>query len=67
MNFCGNVVGAAAPLITGLVVTKYGWKAAIMATGAAAIVGAGFWIFVKPDIPLKHRYAEPVRATATSA
>jgi ACS family glucarate transporter-like MFS transporter len=67
MNFCGNVFGAAAPLITGLVVTKYGWKAAIMATAAAAIVGAVFWIFVKPDIPLKHRYSEPVQATAARA
>jgi hypothetical protein len=26
MNFCGNVAGAVAPLITGLVVTKYGYK-----------------------------------------
>jgi ACS family glucarate transporter-like MFS transporter len=67
MNFCGNVVGAAAPLITSLVVTRYGWKAAITATASAAIVGAVFWIFVKPDIPLKHCYAEPVQATAARA
>jgi ACS family glucarate transporter-like MFS transporter len=67
MNFCGNVVGAAAPLITSLVVTRYGWKAAITATASAAIVGAVIWIFVKPDIPLKHCYAEPVQATAARA
>jgi hypothetical protein len=37
-----------------------------MATASAAIFGAVIWIFVKPDIPLKHRYAEPVRAAAAS-
>jgi len=65
MNFCGNVVGAAAPLITGWVVTRYGWQAAIMATAAAAIVGAVIWIFIKPDVPLKHRYSAPARAAAS--
>jgi ACS family glucarate transporter-like MFS transporter len=59
MNFCGNLVGAAAPVITGWVATKYGWQAAILATAAAGIMGAGIWIFVRPDVPLKHRYAEP--------
>ncbi len=67
MNFCGNVVGAAAPLITGWVVTRYGWTSAIMLSATWAIVGAVIWIFVKPDVPLKHRYAEPVRATAARA
>jgi ACS family glucarate transporter-like MFS transporter len=65
MNFCGNVVGAAAPLITGWVVTKYGWRAAIMATASAAIFGAVIWIFVKPDVPLKHRYSEAAQAAAS--
>jgi ACS family glucarate transporter-like MFS transporter len=67
MNFCGNVVGAAAPLITGWVVTRYGWTSAIMLSATWAIVGAVIWIFVKPGIPLKHRYAEPVAATAARA
>jgi ACS family glucarate transporter-like MFS transporter len=64
MNFCGNVVGAAAPLITGWVVTRYGWRAAITATASAAIVGAVIWIFVRPDVPLKHRYSGPAREAA---
>lgn len=67
MNFCGNVVGAAAPLITGLVVTRYGWQAAIFATASAAVIGAVFWIFVRPDVPLKTKYTEPARAAAIGA
>jgi ACS family glucarate transporter-like MFS transporter len=63
MNFCGNLVGATAPLITGLVVTKYGWQAAIVATSAAGILGAVIWIFVKPDVPLKTRYSKSVSAS----
>jgi ACS family glucarate transporter-like MFS transporter len=59
MNFCGNLVGAAAPVITGWVATKYGWQAAILAAAAAGIMGAAIWIFVRPDLPLKHRYSEP--------
>jgi ACS family glucarate transporter-like MFS transporter len=65
MNFCGNVVGATAPLITGWIVTKYGWQAAILATAAAGIIGAIIWAFVKPDLPLKHRYSEPAQASAS--
>jgi ACS family glucarate transporter-like MFS transporter len=64
MNFCGNLVGASAPVVTGWIATKYGWQAAILTTAAAGIIGAVIWIFVKPDVPLKHRYSQPVQAAA---
>jgi ACS family glucarate transporter-like MFS transporter len=58
MNFVGNIVGGAAPMITAWVVTHYGWRAAILVTAATGVIGAGFWIFVRPDVPLKHRYSK---------
>ena len=58
MNFVGNIVGGAAPIITAWVVTRYGWRAAILAAAVAGIIGAIFWIFVRPDVPLKHRFLE---------
>jgi dipeptide/tripeptide permease len=64
MNFCGNLVGASAPVITGWIATKYGWQAAIFTTAAAGVIGAVIWIFVKPDVPLKHRYSQPYQTAA---
>ena len=58
MNFCGNMIGGCAPMITAWIATHYGWRAAILATASAGIIGAIFWLFVKPDVPLKHRYSE---------
>ena len=60
MNFCGNIIGGAAPMITAWIATQYGWRAAILATASAGIIGAIFWLFVKPDVPLRHRYSEAV-------
>jgi ACS family glucarate transporter-like MFS transporter len=62
MNFCGNIIGGAAPMVTAWIATQYGWRAAILATASAGIIGAIFWLFVKPDVPLKHRYSEAVVA-----
>ncbi|MDR3591004.1 MAG: MFS transporter, partial [Negativicutes bacterium] len=56
MNFCGNLIGAAAPPVTAWVVTAYGWDSAILVTGLAGIIGAVIWQFVKPGQPLRHRY-----------
>jgi ACS family glucarate transporter-like MFS transporter len=53
INFWGNFCGAAGPSITALVVTRYSWRAAILITAAAGIIGAVSWCFVKPDVALK--------------
>jgi ACS family glucarate transporter-like MFS transporter len=54
INFWGNLCGAAGPTITALVVTRYSWRAAILVTAVAGIIGAVSWLFVKPDIALKN-------------
>jgi ACS family glucarate transporter-like MFS transporter len=54
INFWGNLCGAAGPSITALVVTRYSWRAAILITAVAGIIGAVSWLFVKPDIALKN-------------
>jgi ACS family glucarate transporter-like MFS transporter len=54
MNFCGNLFGAAAPIITAWVATKYGWQSAILVTAGVGLFGGMCWIFVKPDVQLTH-------------
>jgi ACS family glucarate transporter-like MFS transporter len=53
MNFLGNLIGGMAPIIVAWVATHYGWKAAIMVTAVAGLVGATCWAFVRPHRPLK--------------
>lgn len=65
MNFCGNLIGAAAPPITAWVVMVYGWDSAIIATGLVGIIGAIIWQFVKPEKPLLHRYLEQTQSRPT--
>jgi len=55
MNFWGNIVGGAAPIITAWIATRYGWQAAIFTTASAGLLGAVCWIFVKPHKPLQYR------------
>jgi ACS family glucarate transporter-like MFS transporter len=58
MNFWGNIVGGAAPIITAWIATRYGWQAAIFATASTGFIGAICWIFVKPHFPLQYRSVE---------
>lgn len=67
MNFCGNIIGAAAPMCTAWIATRYGWRTAILATASTGIIGAVIWIFVKPDVRLKGSEPEPVKAATASA
>jgi ACS family glucarate transporter-like MFS transporter len=53
MNFWGNIIGAAAPMVTAWIATHYGWRSAILATASTGIIGAIIWIFVKPDVCLR--------------
>jgi ACS family glucarate transporter-like MFS transporter len=53
MNFCGNIIGAMAPLSTAWIAVHYGWRTAIFVTALTGILGAFIWIFVKPDVRLK--------------
>jgi ACS family glucarate transporter-like MFS transporter len=55
MNFCGNLFGALAPIVTAWVATRYGWQSAILVTAIVGMLGGVCWIFVKPDVPLTHR------------
>jgi ACS family glucarate transporter-like MFS transporter len=64
MNFCGNLFGATAPVITAWVATRYGWQSAILVTAAVGMLGGIFWIFVKPDVPLTHPYSARSQAAA---
>lgn len=64
MNFCGNMFGAAAPIITAWVATQYGWQSAILVTAVVGMLGGVCWIFVKPDHPLAH---PTLSQSATSA
>ncbi|MGA2960664.1 MAG: MFS transporter [Candidatus Korobacteraceae bacterium] len=52
-NFMGNLIGGMAPMVVAWVATGYGWKAAIMVTAVAGLVGATCWAFVRPHRPLK--------------
>ncbi len=54
MNFWGNLIGGAAPMITAWIATQYGWQAAIFATASTGIIGGICWIFVRPDKPLQY-------------
>lgn len=54
MNFWGNIVGGAAPMITAWIATQYGWQAAIFATASTGLIGAVCWFFVKPHKPLQY-------------
>jgi len=53
MNFWGNVGGVAAPITAAWIATHYGWGLVLTSTSAVAVVGAIFWLMVKPDKPLK--------------
>jgi ACS family glucarate transporter-like MFS transporter len=55
MNFWGNIVGGAAPIITAWIATQYGWQPAIFVTAATGLIGALCWLFVKPHKPLQYR------------
>jgi len=61
MNFWGNIVGGAAPMITAWIATNYGWQAAIFTTASTGLVGAACWLFVKPHKPLQYRSLETKR------
>ena len=54
MNFWGNLVGGAGPIITAWVATHYGWQAAIFVTASTGLIGALCWLFVKPHRPLPY-------------
>ena len=55
MNFWGQLIGGGlGPVLIAWIVSRYNWQAAIFVTAAMGVVGAIGWIFVKPDIPLKH-------------
>ncbi|MBQ2113634.1 MAG: MFS transporter, partial [Selenomonadales bacterium] len=49
MNFCGNIGGVLAPIVTAYIATTYGWQSAIVATAAMTVLGIIAWFFVKPD------------------
>ena len=53
MNFWGNMGGVAAPISAAWIATNYGWGSVLIVTSVMAIIGAGFWLMVKPDQQLK--------------
>lgn len=52
MNTGGNAVGFVNALLVPLTAQAFGWTAA-MSTGAVfALIGAGLWLFIRPDRPV---------------
>jgi MFS transporter, ACS family, glucarate transporter len=53
-NLCGNLMSAAGPLFTGILVGIGGnWVLALMILAVAGVLGAGCWFFVHPERPLR--------------
>jgi ACS family glucarate transporter-like MFS transporter len=53
-NLCGNLMSAAGPLFTGILVGIGGnWLLALMILAVAGVLGAGCWFFVHPERPLR--------------
>jgi ACS family glucarate transporter-like MFS transporter len=52
-NLCGNLMSAAGPLFTGILVGIGGnWLLALAILAVAGVLGAGCWFFVHPERPL---------------
>lgn len=52
-NLWGNLMSAAGPLFTGILVSIGGnWLLALVVLAAAGLLGAGCWFFVHPERPL---------------
>jgi MFS transporter, ACS family, glucarate transporter len=63
-NLCGNLMSAAGPLFTGILVGIGGdWLLALMILAVAGVLGAGCWFFVHPERPLR---ASTVPSNVTS-
>ncbi len=53
-NLCGNLISAAGPLFTGILVGIGGnWLLALMILAVAGVLGAGCWFLVHPERPLR--------------
>ena len=53
-NLCGNLMNAAGPLFTGILVGIGGnWLLALAILAVAGMLGAGCWFFVHPERPLR--------------
>jgi ACS family glucarate transporter-like MFS transporter len=53
MGCWGNIGGVIAPVSAAWIATHYGWGVVLTSTSAIAVLGAGMWLLVKPDQPLK--------------
>lgn len=49
LNTIANVVGAIVPIITGYIVSLYGWIPALIFVAAGAFMGGILWLVVQPD------------------
>jgi MFS transporter, ACS family, glucarate transporter len=53
-NLCGNLMSAAGPLFTGILVSIGGnWAQALAILAVAGLLGAACWFFVHPERPLR--------------
>lgn len=66
MNFWGNMGGVAAPVVAAWIATNYGWTTVLVTTSAMAIVGAAFWLLVKPDRQLQVKLKTKAEPTGVS-
>lgn len=65
-NLCGNLMSAAGPLFTGILVGIGGdWLLALMILAVAGVLGAGCWFFVHPERSLRSS-ASPAAARSRS-
>lgn len=53
-NFWGNLSGALGPILTAFLVTlTSNWATALTVMAVTAVIGAGLWLLVRPDLPLE--------------
>jgi MFS transporter, ACS family, glucarate transporter len=53
-NLCGNLISAAGPLFTGILVGIGGdWLTALAVLAVAGVLGSGCWFLVHPERPLR--------------
>lgn len=62
MNTCGNIAGASAAVLTGYVVTAYGWTPAFMVLGGLSLLAAILFIWI--DASKKIYSDKPAAAAA---
>jgi ACS family glucarate transporter-like MFS transporter len=62
-NLCGNLMSAAGPLFTGILVGIGGdWLLALMILAVAGVLGGGCWFFVHPERPLRSHPTSAISA-----